>query len=192
MCHPSVLTWAAATITREMCAGMPVLEVGSQNVNGSVRPLVESFGPASYTGTDVRVGAGVDHVINADTLTRHYGLEHFGLVISTEMLEHTLDWHAALWNMALVLAPRGHLVLTTRSHGFPYHYPPDFWRYPPRLISQALNGRLGLDVPVCVPDPDHPGVFAVAVKPSGWQPPPRNALSDLKAEPMPQEAVHAR
>ena len=111
------------------------------------------------------------------------------MVISTEMLEHALDWRAALRNMALILAPRGHLLVTTRSQGFPYHVPPDYWRYPPELIRHAA-GRLRLTVEVLVTDPDHPGVFLLAAKPFGWRPPPRSCLDDLQAEPMPQEAAH--
>ena len=42
-----------------------MLEVGSLNVNGSIRPMIESRGPRSYLGVDVLDGPGVDRVVDA-------------------------------------------------------------------------------------------------------------------------------
>ena len=63
-------------------AGKKVLEIGSKNVNGSVRPL---FVGADYLGIDVLEGADVDCVIDARDFDGH-GL--FDYAVSTEALEH--------------------------------------------------------------------------------------------------------
>jgi SAM-dependent methyltransferase len=134
---------------------------------------VESLGPASYTGTDMAEGPGVDVVCDAADLPRQKKLAAPDVVISTEMLEHAEDWQAALAGMLKVLAPGGLLVLTTRSEGFPYHgYPGDHWRF----STAAMGGNMaaaGMDVTDLRDDtgPGSPGVFVSARKPAGWAQP---------------------
>jgi len=143
-----------------------VIEAGALNVNGSVRPHVESLGPASYTATDVRTGPGVDLACDAADLLGLLG--RAGVVISTEMLEHARDWQAAMRGLVDAVAEGGVLVLTTRSAGFPLHdYPGDHHRFPVKSMREIL-GAAGLDVERCEPDPEFPGVFAKARKPHGW------------------------
>ena len=63
-------------------------------------------------------------------IVEHFGVESFDAVISTETLEHVLDWRTAINNMKIVLKPGGYTYITTRSKGFPYHgYPYDYWRF---------------------------------------------------------------
>ena len=107
------------------------------------------------------------------------------MVISTEMLEHAQDWHAALAGMTRVLAPGGKLVLTTRGPGFPYHpHPDDFWRFTVDLMDAAMAAldmhiaRLEAD-----PDPNSPGVFLLALRPLEAWAPDMDALDELTAAP---------
>lgn len=172
--HQSVLDFARSALTADDVRGRRVLEAGSMDVNGSVRPYVESLGPASYTGTDMRPGPGVDLVADAADLPAEFRLDgyriRFGVVISTEMLEHAEDWQAAMRGMISVLAPGGVLVLTTRSAGFPLHgYPDDHNRFSVDAMGEILKAA-GLDVERLEADPQagHPGVFARARKPQGW------------------------
>ena len=166
--HPSAMTFACSALTAGDVAGRSVLEAGSLNVNGSVRGHAESLGPASYIGTDMRPGQGVDVVCDAADLPARFAAAD--VVVSTEMLEHAKDWQAAVRGMITVLAERGVLVLTTRSEGFPLHgYPEDHWRYSVAAMGVILAAA-GLDVERLEPDPlpGHPGVFARARKPAGW------------------------
>lgn len=151
--HESVLSFVAS---HRDAIEAPVLEVGSYNVNGSVRPLC----PIPYTGVDVQAGPGVDLVADASELP--FQDESFATVISTEMLEHALDPVAALVEMVRVLRPGGCLVVTARGNGFPHHNPPDRWRIMPGTISDVLK-TLGLDA-LETSDPQVPGVFAIARK----------------------------
>jgi SAM-dependent methyltransferase len=172
--HPSAYRFACSALTAGDVAGKTVLEAGSMDVNGSVRPHVEGLGPHSYIATDMRPGAGVDMVLAAEELPSRFsqmgGGGGFGVVISTEMLEHAKDWQAAVRGMIGVLAEGGVLVLTTRSEGFPLHgYPEDHWRYSVDAMGTILLAA-GLTVERLMPDPDpaSPGVFARARKPAGW------------------------
>lgn len=148
-------------------AGKDVLEVGSLDVNGSVRPFVMARGPASYVGVDVVDGPGVDRVLDAVDLAATFGPDSFDVVISTEMLEHAEDWQAAIANMVAVLRPGGVLVWTTRSPGFAYHHPPDRWRYTQQAMAEILQ-RLLLEPLVVMDDPEYPGVFCKARMPKPW------------------------
>lgn len=176
--HPSAYAWACSALTEQDVAGRHVVEAGSQDVNGSVRPHVLKLGPASYTGTDLFPGEGVDRVADAADLGAVFGEGFAGVVICTEMLEHAKDWQAAMRGLISVLAKDGILVLTTRSAGFPFHgYPHDYWRYPVEGMGIILRAagllveRLEADIP------SDPGVFARARKPQNWSVPVANVLA---------------
>src|SRR5678815_5993674 len=79
-----------------------VLEVGSYNVNGSLKKLIPH-----RVGTDMRAGPEVDIVCNAEDLRKHFDAESFDAVISTETLEHIKDWRAAVTAMWEVLKTQG-------------------------------------------------------------------------------------
>ncbi len=161
-----------------------MLEVGSYNVNGSVRPIVEGYGPALYQGVDQLPGPGVDVVLPCEQLPDLFaGEDAFDVVISTEMLEHAQDWRACLLAMAEVVTSAGLLVLTTRSPGFPYHpFPDDFWRFTTATMAEIV-AALGFEALSIVddPDPEHPGVFVKARKPNVWLQPGRGVLDEIDA-----------
>src|SRR6266498_3525701 len=145
--HPSIIDlFAGGFLTRDEIAGKTILEVGSYDVNGSVRPIIETHGPASYLGVDGQAGPRVDRVVDCGDLLATFGDQTFDVVVTTEMLEHVADWRRCMANLAAVITEGGLLVLTTRSPGFPYHgYPDDFWRYTPEVMGRILEA-LGLEV----------------------------------------------
>src|SRR5690606_27806966 len=53
--HESVLAWVAGQVHARGLAALDVIELGSYDVNGSVRPLFVG----DYTGIDMRPGPGV-------------------------------------------------------------------------------------------------------------------------------------
>jgi len=109
--------------------GIAVLEVGSRNVNGSLRDVLETK-VMEYIGVDIEYGPGVDRILDASRLTDFFLTDSFDFVVCTEMLEHCYDWRAALVQMLSVLKQGGILLLTTRSPGFELHdYPADYWRF---------------------------------------------------------------
>lgn len=153
--HASVMTWVA-----EQAKGLDgsVLEVGSLDVNGSVR----RFFPGPYVGLDMRPGPGVDVVGTADALP--FPDAAFDVVVSTEMLEHDPSPWLSLAEMGRVLKPGGHLILTTRGNGFGEHNEPsDYWRFMP-ASRKVLLDLASCDVLELALDPEVPGIFAHGVR----------------------------
>lgn len=101
-----------------------VLDVGSYNVNGSLRDVL----PITW-GVDMRAGPGVDQVCPVENLAAEFGAESFDHVCSADALEHMQDWDAALSNLWAVLKPDGYLFLTMANPKKGYHgHPHDYWR----------------------------------------------------------------
>jgi SAM-dependent methyltransferase len=117
-------------------------------------------------------------------LVSRYGVESFDLVISTELVEHVRDWRDAFWNMKSVLRPGGAIIVTTRSPGFAVHaYPFDFWRYTREDMHAIFADFERLELG---DDRIAPGVFAIARKPTDWQP------ADLRGHPLYAVATRSR
>jgi SAM-dependent methyltransferase len=166
--HPSAYEFATTALKPADVEHMRVVETGSYDYNGSVRPAVTAMAPLSYTGADAQPGPGVDLVCPAEKLPEVLGVDSADVVISTEMLEHAEDWRGAMAGMTRVLAPGGLLVLTTRSAGFPFHpHPGDCWRYSVAQMRD-IAAACGLQVVRLETDPGAPGVFLLARKPSTW------------------------
>lgn len=148
-----------------------VLEIGSYNVNGSVRTIIEPRRPESYLGTDMRPGPGVDYVCPAEELRDHL-TGSYGLVICCEVLEHAEHWRDVIATMKALTMPGGLMILTTRAPGFPLHeYPGDFWRFTCAELADVFADCGGQVLPwqrhgaVVEMDPQVPGVFVAARKP---------------------------
>lgn len=169
--HESVLNFVERMLTVADVSGKRILEVGSYDVNGSVRPYIESLSPAQYLGVDASSGPRVDQVVDCTQLCAAVG-DGWDVVVSTEMLEHVRDWQACVTHLAAAVAPDGLLLVTTRSPGFRYHpYPEDHWRYTTEAMLQILDA-LNLSCLKLEDDSQAPGVFALARKGLGWQPHP--------------------
>jgi hypothetical protein len=162
--HRSVYEWVASQVAVHDLRSRPVLEVGSLNVNGSVRGLFS--GP--YTGTDMRAGPGVDRVVNAHELASYALSEAPGVVLCLEMLEHDDQPWVSVGQMHDVAGVDGWLLASARGYDtrgcFPVHdFPQDYWRFSVPGMRSLLEWAGWRDVQVSSdPDPLSPGVFAVA------------------------------
>jgi SAM-dependent methyltransferase len=160
--HESVMAFGRAHLTRAVIKGKRVLEVGSMDVNGSLRTDVVELDPSTYLGVDFRDGEGVDEVCDAGALVERFGAASFDVIISTEMLEHAEDWRGAIVAMKAVLVPEGYLLLTARGPGMFLHgYPHDWWRFTREDIRRIFAdfAILSLDN-----DPQAPGFLLFAKK----------------------------
>jgi SAM-dependent methyltransferase len=117
--------------TREVRGRQPpgrVLEIGSRNINGSVRGAFADA--AEYVGIDAEPGAGVDIVMPAGEIAERWRLGYFDTVLCYEMLEHDARFWLTLAAVNRVLRVGGLLYVTTPTFGFPLHrYPQDFYRF---------------------------------------------------------------
>jgi len=147
--------------------GKRVIEIGSKYVNGSVRPIIEKFlNPKEYVGVDIEKGKFVDVVLSAEKLVNYFGKESFDVVVSTELLEHVVNWRSVINNMKEILKKDGYIYITTRSKGFPYHaYPYDFWRYEVDDMKKIFED---FEIIELESDLEAPGVFLKAKKPSSY------------------------
>jgi len=175
MCNVRVIEFFIDSIDRTEFEGKDVLEVGSKYINGSVRPLIEKFcNPNKYVGVDIETGKFVDVVVPAEKLVLFFGENKFDIVISTEMLEHVMDWRIVIHNLKKVLNPGGIIYITTRSYGFGYHdYPFDFWRYEIEDIKKIFS-----DFEIMILEKDtEPGILLKARKPLDFKPNDLNSIS---------------
>jgi SAM-dependent methyltransferase len=115
-------------------------------------------------GVDLEHGPHVDEICDGGALRERFGDESFDVVVTTEMLEHARDWRGVVSNLKHVVKSGGTLLITTRSHGFPYHaWPGDYWRYE-RSDMREIFADFTVDV--LESDPEAPGVFLKATRPS--------------------------
>lgn len=125
---PKILAWAKGVRIRFPFQPGRILEVGSFDVNGSIRDAFPDS--QEYVGTDMRAGPGVDQVINNRDLVSTFGPSSFDTVICCECLEHDLRFWDTVEQMRTILRPQGTLMITTPDLGFPYHgFPFDYWRF---------------------------------------------------------------
>src|SRR2546426_1965120 len=168
MCTANCVLFGFRALTAKDVTNKRILEVGSRSVNGSLRQIVESLMPNEYTGVDLEPGPGVDMICGVERVVKTFGQASFDVVISTELLEHVLDWRSAISNIKMVCRRDGLIVLTTRSVGFHYHgYPNDFWRYGPEDIQFIFR-----DMEILMVERDaieSPGVFAKIRKPHDFR-----------------------
>lgn len=143
-----------------------VLEVGSFDVCGNPRHLFSDRKRFRwYTGVDQNEGPNVDRVMNSHDLS--FESSTFGVVVSCDMIEHDTAFWISVEQMARVLSPGGHLILTTRSwkgcapHGEGYG---DYWRFLDDGLRQLMDTN-GVEVLEVVDHEVDYGVFAVGRKP---------------------------
>lgn len=119
--HQQALDFVAAH-----AIGLPaasVLEIGSLDINGSVRPIFSAT--PRYHGLDLVAGPGVDEV--ADAAEWCPPDEPFDVVVSAEVLEHAPRWVDVLETAWAALAAGGTLLMTCATDPRPPHSAVDGW-----------------------------------------------------------------
>jgi SAM-dependent methyltransferase len=165
MCDPACIEFGK-NLPAKAVKGARVLEVGSLDVNGSVRADVMALNPSLYIGCDIMFGKGVDIKCEVENLVSLFGYETFDIVISTEMLEHVKDWRAAIHNIKAVTRKGGYILITTRSIGFAKHcHPYDFWRFEDEDMRKIFSD---CDILRIEKDIYAPGIFILAQKPKDF------------------------
>jgi SAM-dependent methyltransferase len=96
--------------------GRRVLEIGSADINGSIRPF---FPGSDYTGVDLSAGPGVDVVASGHELALPD--RDVDLALSCECFEHNPLWRETFVNMHRMTKAGGVVLVTCASRGRAEH-----------------------------------------------------------------------
>ena len=92
--------------------GQKVLEVGSLDINGSIRT---AFDDCAYTGADLSPGPGVDIACAGQLL--EFPSAHFDVCVSCECFEHNPYWVETWSNMLRMTRPGGLVLMSCATTG---------------------------------------------------------------------------
>lgn len=108
---------------------LDVIDIGSIDVNGTFRPLIEGKG-WKYTGLDVTSGPNVD-IVTVDPF--HYPIKDntYDVVISGSTMEHVTAFWEWVPELVRILKPGGWLCIHTHWQFQEHRYPVDCWRILP-------------------------------------------------------------
>ena len=121
-----------------------VYDVGSQDVNGTYRPLVEQSG-ATYRGLDIVAGPNVDALVPKVGSWLDVIHDKAPLVISGQCLEHTAKPWVWIKQAASLVALNGKLIVIAPWRWEVHRYPIDAWRIlPDGMVSLFAEANLRL------------------------------------------------
>ena len=105
-----------------------VLDIGAQDVNGSLRQVI----PAGFTyvGVDFVQGKGVDVVLD-DPYTLPFEADSADVILSSSCFEHSEMFWVLFLEILRVLRPGGLFYLNVPSNGDFHRWPVDCWRFYP-------------------------------------------------------------
>ena len=147
-----------STRGRYVLDGARILDVGA-----GVMPYYPLFADlaSEYVGNDVEARPGLTSVSPIEALDLPDA--SFDVVLCTQVLEHVRRPQKALGEIARVLKPGGHLLLTT--HGvYPHHPDPgDYWRWTQQGFEAMFEDADGLDLVELRPLVGSAGTLAMLV-----------------------------
>jgi SAM-dependent methyltransferase len=126
--HDTALDFGALFLTHYVRPTARVLDIGSQDVNGSLRQFAA---PAmTYVGVDLAPGKGVDVVVGGSAMLPFEDAS-FDAVVSSSCLEHDPTFWVSFLEAVRVTKPGGHIYINVPSNGTYHRYPMDCWRFYP-------------------------------------------------------------
>jgi SAM-dependent methyltransferase len=150
--HPTAMSnaqsfFAAYAPSFEFSKKTKVIEIGSQDVNGSLREACpDAF---DYTGLDFQEAKGVDIVLS-DPYTLPFPDESVDIVLSSSCFEHSDMFWIVFLEILRVLKPNGLFYLNAPSAGSFHRFPVDSWRFYPdsgrALIKWSTRNGLDADL----------------------------------------------
>lgn len=149
--HGEVWTFVARAARDITARRLRVVEIGSRDVNGSVRPI---FAGHEYTGVDRASGPGVDVVGDGATFGEA-GAYDLGLCCET--LEHAANAADIVANLCRIVRPGGLLIVTCATDpraphsgvdGGPLRDGEHYANVPPACLLHWLDGCVYLNLEV--------------------------------------------
>jgi len=104
--------------------GLDVLDVGSYDINGTLKPL---FPDSNYIGMDMEDGPNVDLVSTAHSIPLDSNSQD--VIVSSSCFEHDPMFWVSFLEMSRVLKPQGLMYINAPSAGNYHPYPQDCWRF---------------------------------------------------------------
>lgn len=150
--HAAVINWVKHSLdvrsekNQEKTSGLNVLEIGSLDINGSVRSLFDDLvaDGGSYLGIDVQEGPGVDLVADASVYSSDI---KYDIVVCAEVFEHTAVWPKIVKNAHSLLVENGMFIATMAGEGRRPHSAIDenpirSWEYYKNVTAEDLSAKL--------------------------------------------------
>lgn len=107
-----------------------ILDVGSQDINGSYKPLfISSYW--EYVGCDMTPGKNVDIVLKSTYCWDEIETGFFDVLVSGQTFEHAEFFWVTIMEMMRVMKEGGLCCIIAPSGGFEHRYPVDCWRFYP-------------------------------------------------------------
>ncbi len=108
--------------------GKILVEIGSQDVNGSIRQVAPQV--AKYIGVDFAEGKGVDIILD-DPYTLPFDDNSIDVCVASSVFEHSEMFWLLFLEILRILKPDGLFYLNVPSNGTFHRYPVDCWRFYP-------------------------------------------------------------
>lgn len=157
--HNSIMNFLKKIPPAEIC-GKYVIEFGALNINGSAREILEPMKPRLYEGYDLIAGPGVDRVVDFSSHARNMDeAENPDVIVCLNTLEHSKNWGQVIRNIKHLLKRGRLLIFSVPSKGFPWHNPPDYWRFSKEQISGIFSD---MNISYLEKDPEIEGVIMLA------------------------------
>jgi SAM-dependent methyltransferase len=143
--HPSALTNGKLFFDTYASGlqGATVVDIGAQNVNGSLRDVMPAH--LRYIGVDFVKANGVDVVLD-DPYKLPFDDASIDIVVTSSCLEHSEMFWVTFLEILRVLRPQGLLYMNVPSNGDFHRYPVDCWRFYPdsgnALVTWARRNGL--------------------------------------------------
>lgn len=117
-------------------SSVKIVEIGSQDVNGSLRSVApRNF---EYVGVDFVEGKGVDVVLDSP-YSLPFESGSVDIVLSSSCFEHSEMFWLVFLEIMRILKPTGLFYMNAPSNG-PFHrYPVDCWRFYPDSGSALVS-----------------------------------------------------
>lgn len=124
-------------------APIKVVDIGAQNVNGSLREVCPEA--CEYIGVDFVAANGVDVVLD-DPYTLPFQDSSIDVIVSSSCFEHSEMFWVLFLEVLRVLKPHGLFYLNAPSNGNFHRFPVDCWRFFPdsgkALVSWARRNNV--------------------------------------------------
>lgn len=124
---------------------LQILDIGSQEVNGSYKSIFSDQPLWKYQGCDMVEGKNVDIVLTDPYDWKQIKSNSADVIISGQAFEHVELFWITMLEIARVLKPGGLCCIIAPSGGFEHRYPVDCWRfYPDGFSALAKYAKLSV------------------------------------------------